>query len=329
MRPRFVSSLLLGLLLLVGCSGPQFHAPSGLTMVPTFVEGALLMSDGYALPVREYLPNTTRALVIALHGFNDYSNAFAGFCEYMQQRDVACVAYDQRGFGASAQAGFWPQSGQHERDLEAVLALYAQRYPSLPIYVAGESMGGAVLISALAGRPVWSERVEGVILFAPAVWGRETQPWYQRLALWLTVQTVPGWTPTGRGLGRIASDNVEALRALGRDPLVIKQTRIDAIYGLTNLMDRALAKVAELRHPTLYLYGENDQIIPKNASCRALKMMRQAEVPVDFILYPQGYHMLTRDLQAEKVFSDVLDWLTNSHDKAGKIGLSAVKNYCL
>lgn len=28
-----------------------------------------------------------------------------------------------------------------------------------------------------------------------------------------------------------------------------------------------------------------------------------------FILYPEGYHMLTRDLQAEKVFKDIEYWV--------------------
>jgi hypothetical protein len=37
---------------------------------------------------------------------------------------------------------------------------------------------------------------------------------------------LPGLKVTGRGLGITPSDNLEMLRALGRDPLVIKETRI-------------------------------------------------------------------------------------------------------
>ncbi len=35
------------------------------------------------------------------------------------------------------------------------------------------------------------------------------------------------------------SDNIEMLRALGKDPLVIKRTRIDALKGLVDLMSNA------------------------------------------------------------------------------------------
>jgi alpha-beta hydrolase superfamily lysophospholipase len=287
------------------------------------------MPDGYRLPVREFWPELPmQALVIALHGFNDYSHAFAGMCEFLRQRQIACVAYDQRGFGATEQAGFWPSEGRHEQDLAVVTELYAARHPGVPLYLAGESMGGAVILSALAGAPEWTQRVQGTILFAPAVWGRSTQPWYQQLALWLTAHVMPGWSPTGRGLGRVATDNIEALRVMGRDPLVIKKTRIDTVYGLTNLMDRALARIGELRHRTLFLYGAKDQIIPRNATCRALKNLSPTSAPVQFVLYPEGYHMLTRDRQAETVFADVVGWLVEGALSEPRVAAATVNGFC-
>lgn len=121
-------------------------------------------------------------------------------------------------------------------------------------------MGGAVVINAMTrpGKPA----VAGVILAAPAVWGRDTMPWYQTSLLWTLYHTVPWMTLTGKGLKIMPSDNIEMLRALGRDPLVIKETRVDAIYGLTNLMDNALGAAEKLDDETLLLYGQ------KTRSCR-------------------------------------------------------------
>ena len=39
--------------------------------------------------------------------------------------------------------------------------------------------------------------------------------------------------------GFVASDNSDALRRLGRDPLVIRSTRVDSAVGLVDLMDAA------------------------------------------------------------------------------------------
>ncbi len=70
------------------------------------------------------------------------------------------------------------------------------------------------------------------------------------MALWIGARLMPGLTLTGRGLGIKPSDNIAMLRALSRDPLVIKETRVDTIYGLVNLMDAALAAAPRLARQT-------------------------------------------------------------------------------
>ena len=121
-------------------------------------------------------------------------------------------------------------------------------------------MGGAVASAAMARYPELP--VEGLVLVAPAMWARETQPWYQRAGLWLALQFAPGWTPTGEDLGRQASDNIEILRGLSRDPLFIKETRIDAVAGLVDMMDAGLASAPAQERPLLVLYGAKDEIVP-------------------------------------------------------------------
>lgn len=314
------SLLLLVSVLLVACSTPQFHPVTGIQTQAKIEADTFVMSDGYRLPLKQFWPKEqTKALVLALHGFNDYSKAFDGMCEYLVANQVACIAYDQRGFGQTDLRGFWPQEGQHEKDLKQILRLLKSNYSNLPVYFAGESMGGAVILSALSeDHAFWEENVNGTILFAPAVWARSTQPWYQRLGLWIAVHTFPGWKPTGESLEIVATDNRDALREMYYDENVIKETRIDAIYGLTNLMDKALASAEKQSLETLILYGEKDEVIPKKPTCEMLVKTDNLETPPNVVLYPNGYHMLTRDLQAEVVFSDVLDWVQSSKNISTK-----------
>ena len=69
------------------------------------------MPDGYRLPVSAWQPGgAPRAIVIALHGFNDYRNAFADVGRYFAAHGVTTYAYDQRGFGDTVQRGIWPGS---------------------------------------------------------------------------------------------------------------------------------------------------------------------------------------------------------------------------
>src|SRR3546814_11549638 len=121
-------------------------------------------------------------------------------------------------------------------------------------------MGGAVVLAALAGAK--PPAVEGAVLVAPAVWARSTMPLHQRAGLWLGTHLFPWAKFSGRGLGIQASDNIEMLRALGRDPLFIRETRLDRVYGVVNLMDAAHAAAPELPVPTLMLSGAQTEVVP-------------------------------------------------------------------
>ena len=272
----------------------------------------MVASDGAQLPMKRWLPDgRIKAVVLALHGFNDYSNAFSLPAPSLSKQGIAVYAYDQRGFGATAEPGIWGNRDNLVRDVREALSLLKRRYPNTPLLLLGESMGGAVSIAACAEAP-GCEQASGLILVAPAVWGGKMMPDWHRLLLWLSAHTLPGMKLTGEGLDILASDHIEMLRAMGRDPLVIKGTRIDAIYGLVGLMDEAYIKVGDLRQPVLLLYGSHDQVIPAGAVYDAASRIRS---PLTAALYPDGWHMLLRDLGREVVLRDLGAWALNPRQK--------------
>ena len=282
------------------------------------------MEDGYRLPLSRWQANgNMRAVVLSLHGFNDYSFAFDDLGHYLANHGITVLAYDQRGFGNSDGLGLWHGSERMSADLVTMTKLLRERYADIPLYLLGESMGGAVALTSLASAPL---DVDGTILVAPAVWSRSTMPWYQRTALWLAAHTLPGMTLTAEGLDIKPSDNTEMLEALAHDELVIKDTRVDALYGLSNLMDRALQAADAVPGNILLLYGEHDEIIPAISACRLLeKLSHNGITHLSTILYEQGYHMLTRDLQAAVVQKDIATWLTE-HKTNRNTG--AMHSYC-
>lgn len=268
------------------------------------------MTDGYRLPLTVHKPaDRPSAIILALHGFNDYRAAFSIPGRYFAERGVMTVAYDQRGFGKTAQRGIWPGRQLLQQDATSIARLLCHKYPDTPLYLLGESMGGAVSMSTTFDDN--GECVQGVILAAPAIWGWQTMPFWQAIALKIAAWLFPAHKVTGGGLKIRPSDNIEMLRALGRDPLVIKATRIDTIYGLTDLMEQAYEASGGITLPVLLLYGERDEVIPKNAFCRMVaKLPDNPEKTWRMVLYPDGYHMLMRDLQSATVLSDIVTWVT-------------------
>jgi alpha-beta hydrolase superfamily lysophospholipase len=200
-----------------------------------------------------------------------------------------------------------------EDDLRTAAALLRARYPQQPLYLLGESMGGAVVIATITGATgTPPPDADGIILVAPAVWGRDTMNVFERSALWTGDAFFPSMTLTGRGLKIMPSDNIEMLRRLARDPLVIKETRVDTIKGLVDLMDTALAASPRVAMPMLLLTGARDEVVPPGATRQWIEHLPyRARMTRRIALYADGYHMLLRDLEAPTVLGDVEVWMAD------------------
>jgi alpha-beta hydrolase superfamily lysophospholipase len=275
-------------------------------------DDAILARDGTKLPMRHWdAEGRPRAVIVALHGMSDYSNAFDMPSKVWAKMGITTIAYDQRGFGRSEKTGIWAGADTMRSDLVDAVAAARARYPGVPVFALGESMGGAVVLTALASaQPRFNP--DGVILVAPAVWSRGDMPLTYRAALYLGAHLLPGMilsnTAAGRVVTIIPSDNVALLRELARDPLFQKKTRTDTLFGLVNLMDEARTAPLALKTapPILLLYGANDQIIPAKPTQAVIAALGpKATVK----RYEHGYHMLLRDLDGKSVDKDLADWV--------------------
>ncbi|WP_201171136.1 alpha/beta hydrolase [Halorhodospira halophila] len=319
--------------LAVGCSRAAVDGPADSPgETPAWGEGYILADDGYRLPYRRWGPehdDSADAVVLALHGLNDYSRGMRFAAEYLAEGGVATYAYDHRGFGETGDAGTWPGGQALIDDAATAVELLAERYPDTPLYLMGHSMGGAIAMILVAEQS--PEAITGTALLAPAVWGREAMPWYQRTGLWLSSRLTPGLRLSGEDLGVDPTDNPEVLEEWREDPLIQREVSARALAGVTDLMDRALEASEQLDSRALILYGEQDEVIPPEPTCLMLHRLPQRP-PGQWrlALYPEGHHLLTRDLQRDRVHADLLAWLQDpegarlpsSHEVGHREGLS-------
>jgi len=287
-------------------------------------------SDGAELPMRSWLPQgKPKAVIVGLHGFADYSYSYARPASFWARQGIATFAYDQRGFGAAPHVLHWSGSARMIADATEAVTVLRKRYPGVPVFLIGESMGGAVATAATA--VPHPPPVDGVILVAPAVWEHSFMGSIERTALWFTRNTVPGlWLTAPPGLHIQPSDNIPMLREMSRDSLVQMGARADTTAGLMDLMDLAGDAVGQIHLPTLVLYGAHEEVLPKSAVTAFLARVPAHNVRVAF--YPNGYHMLLRDLDGDIVAGDVAAWIADrttplpSGNECG--GIAAVSPPC-
>lgn len=324
---RTCRTIVVAAFVLLAACAPRLEPAGPAIQAPALLEDRLVQADGAALPVRRWLPDgTPRAVIVALHGFNDYSRAFEKPGAYWATRGIATYAFDQRGFGGAPKRGLWAGHDTMVADALAVVSLIRTRHPGRPLFIAGESMGGAIaMIAAARGRL----KADGLILVAPALRGRRYIGAFPRATLWLGARTIPWYPLTGQGLRIQASDNIPMLRALGADPLVIKQTRVDAIKGLVDTMDAAITAAAAIRIPALILYGSRDELVPKKPTFDMIAAL-PPEIGHRPAVYRSGWHLLLRDLKAQIVLDDIVAWiadpsstLPSGADKAARDAMAA------
>jgi len=309
MRHRLLTALLTIALVLGGCA-THLIPPGPPVGPPREAQDAFVMPDGTRLPYRVWLPDGPPwAVVLALHGMNDSRDAWEYPAPDLAANGVAVFAPDQRGFGDTAGRGYWPGTEALVDDARTMTLLLRERYPHTKLYLMGESMGAAVLMClATSPRP---PPVAGYILVSPAVWGRADMNVFMRVGLWLMANLVPGFEVTGQVAHIQASDNREAIKRLSEDPLTIHETRFDAVRGLVNLMDAALAAAPEFRAPALFMYGGKDELIPKDATTATWRALPPGPVRA---FYPADYHLMLRDHERQAPIDDILAWMARPDD---------------
>jgi alpha-beta hydrolase superfamily lysophospholipase len=307
---RFLA-VLFAALALAGCT-PMLVQKAGAPPIgfqgPRLEQDAVVSFDGARLGLMRWAAKGEPwAVIVGVHGMNDYSNAFHTAAPWWAEQGVTTLAYDQRGFGRSPNRGVWAGDALMQEDLRTVVALARQAYPHAIIAVAGESMGGAVAAEAFASnRPPAADRL---VLLSPAVWGWSEQPLPYRTLLWFAANFTAAriYEPPSWLTRKIKpTDNREELIAMSRDPLMIWGARSDTLYGLVSMMGHAQAAMGLISAPTLYLYGAHDDIIPKHAAFDAARRLKASDRTA---YYAAGYHLMMRDLQAPAVWRDVLAFI--------------------
>jgi alpha-beta hydrolase superfamily lysophospholipase len=293
-------------MLLAACA-PEVAREGLAANTPAIATDYFLTRDGLHLPLRHWDAAHPRAVIVALHGMSDYSEAFDLPGPWWAEHGITTLAYDQRGFGAAPNPGVWAGADAMRADLSDVVDAVRAKYPGLPVYALGESMGGAVVLSSLA--TPHPPHIDGAILVAPAVWSRADMPFYYSWAAWFMAHVFPAMHVSGNGLHIVACDNIEVLKKLSRDPLYQHAARSDQVYGLLNLMDQARKAPGHLppdTPPILFLYGKNDQVIPAKPTDAVIKALgARAEVHRD----ATGYHMLLRDLDGKSQWKEISEWI--------------------
>lgn len=255
--------------------------------------------------IRNWLPtDEPRAVVIALHSFGDYSAAFDQLGPWFAAQGIAVYSWDQRGFGSNINAGKWPGKDALESDLITRVNEIAQRHDA-PLFILGESLGGAVAINVAARNPQLP--IDGLILAAPAVREGITARYGWNVAIGAAALVRPGYLLNVERHEDDPRFSAHAAQRLANDPLVQRNVRMDHYQGLIRYADRASDIADTLNTPTLLLYGGADGSVPAISIERLHQHLGNIST---YHFYPGGPHLLLQGAQWQQVVNDINLWIS-------------------
>ncbi len=290
---------------LMGCA--PVVVPAGAPVRPPALEAdRYVAADGTVLKLATWPAEggPPKAIILGIHGFGDYRKAWEEPAEIWAADGITTIAYDQRGFGSSPTRGRWAGTATMIDDIRTVASLVRQKYPGVPLYLAGESMGGA-LVMAAADKTL---DVDGLILVAAALRSRDTLGPFLSGGLSFFAHTVP-WLPSGpTSIDFQPTDNPRTMEKMRNDAMILRNPRVDLGYGLVDAMDAGKAAAPTIDKPYLMLHGIGDRLVPIEPVRSAIELMpKRPDSHLAF--YPNGYHMLLRDKQGALVAKDVAAWI--------------------
>ena len=242
------------------------------------------------------------AVILGLHSFGDYGAAFEALGPYLADHGHLLISYDQAGFGDRIQQGQW--AGEEQLVSEAIFQIEQlyERYQR-PVFLVGESLGGAVAILAALEVP---DKVAGMVLAGPAVREGIRLRYGWNAAIASAAFLAPGYLLT---VDRRPDDPHLAghsAQRLATDPRVIRNVRMDAYWGLIKLADSASDRAPSIQTSSLLLYGGKDNSVPAaGISHLHDHLANQGE----YRFYPEGPHLLLQGPRWQQVADDILDWI--------------------
>lgn len=220
-------------------------------------------TPGLKILTRTNLAATPQANIIISHGLAEYSGRFDPLASYLVKHDNNVFRYDQLGHGGSdGVRGFLASPDDLSDNLKIMVDRVKTKYPNLPTFILGHSMGGETVLLYGAKYP---HTVDGLVVTDP-VSLLEDQEIGMAKALPVSGDE-KDVIPNSIGEGLVTDQRV--VEKYKHNPQVLHQLTVgieNVLYqGAVYLRDH----IDQIIDPILYLQGQADGLLSYRDALKA------------------------------------------------------------
>lgn len=277
-----------------------------------------------------------RAILQITHGMTEFIERYQAFAEYLADKDILVVGSDLLGHGRSVLSqkdwGYFAPGNAAKiliQDIHQLRLKMQRQYKDLPYFMLGHSMGSFLLRRYLASR---GKGLSGAIIMGTGF----TEPRLSQTGVFLAdlLSKIYGWHHRSTLLTKIAFSYNKRFDMTGKYPensWLTKDTEIvkwyynqpACTYTFTLNGYRALFDTVKFtclqenvdriwkELPVLIVSGAEDGVGDYGMGVQKVtEMFQKAGIhDLKMVLYEGDRHEILNELDREKVYEDILDWM--------------------
>jgi alpha-beta hydrolase superfamily lysophospholipase len=268
------------------------------------IEAEWKNDDGIQIYWQEWIPDTIAAcgVVLLVHGLGEHSGRYTHVANAFTQSGYILTAFDHRGHGRSGGVRGDETLAATGKDITHFLDEIRHRYPHLPIFLYGHSLGGLIVLHfILKNQP----KISGVIATAPALAAdKGVSP-----ATILMAKVLSRLAPAmqiNNGLNRNDLCRIpEVVEKYNTDPLVHPKITVRLGHEMMQA-GKWIVSHSDFPLPLLLISGSSDRIIDPEA-VRQFGESLSGDITIKIL---NGYyHEVHNDPLAEEVLRDIIGWI--------------------
>jgi len=268
------------------------------------VESMHTAADGAQIFWREWLAEHPKALVVLVHGLGEHCGRYHHVAKIFNQEGYSLFSFDLRGHGKTpGKRGHAPSYDTLVKDVEEVIASARSRFPNLPVFIYGHSMGGSI---ALYFGFTSKTPINGMIVTSPGLRTAQPVPPAKKLIANVFGVLMPSMTvDNGLYLPGLSRDTA-VIDAYKADPLV--HPMISAKLGL-DLMRHGewmIEHAGEFTIPLLLMQGTADQLVNPAATAEFASKVKS---PITYMEFDGWYHELHNEPEKARPIKAIVDWI--------------------
>lgn len=261
--------------------------------------------EGIKFYMRGWEPKEKPKGVVAMvHGLGEHVGRYIHVAKAFTDAGYALAGFDLRGHGKSGGArGHSPSYQALMDDIEEFLVLVGKRFPAIPLFIYGHSLGGNLVLNfTLRCKP----EAAGVIVTAPWLKLAFAPPSSQVVLARIMNKIAPGFTQnSGLDTSALSRDKV-IVKAYHDDTLVHGKISVGLYVGLYDSGIWALEHASEFPAPLLLMHGTGDRLTSATAS---REFAERGGKKITWRAWDGWYHEIHNEPQKAEVFKVMIDWM--------------------